>query len=64
VASHLWTGRAIPFQVTALFVGGGIGGLFAGQAIGRQLSGPTLQKVFAVAILLVAVFIILRNVSA
>lgn len=63
VASQVWAGRAIEPIVTSLFVVGGIGGLFAGQRIGRRLSGPALQKVFVVAILAVAVFVIMRNVS-
>lgn len=64
VASHLWAGRAISPLVTAGFVLGGIAGLFLGQQIGRRLSGPTLQKVFVVAILAVAAFVIVRNLSA
>lgn len=64
VASQLLAGREIPFATTALFVAGGIAGLFAGQQIGRRLSGPALQKVFVVAILAVAAFVITRNLSA
>lgn len=63
VASQLWAGHVISPLVTGLFVIGGIGGLFAGQQIGRRLSGPALQKVFVVAILAVAVFVIIRNLS-
>ena len=63
VASQLWAGRAIAPVVTALFVIGGIAGMFAGQQIGGRLSGPALQKVFVVAILAVAVFVIVRNLS-
>lgn len=61
VASQIAAGRTIPQELTALFVAGGIGGLFLGQQIGRRLSGPTLQRVFVVAILGVAVFVIARN---
>ncbi len=64
VASQLWAGRSVEPVVTALFVVGGIAGLFAGQQIGKRLSGPTLQKVFVVAILAVAVFVIIRNLTA
>lgn len=64
VASQFWAGRAISPDVTVWFVTGGIGGLFAGQQIGRRLSGPVLQKVFVVAILAVATFVIIRNLSA
>ena len=62
VTSHLWAGRAISPEITSMFVLGGVGGLFAGQQIGRRLSGPILQKVFAVAIVAVAVFVIMRTV--
>lgn len=61
VTSQLLAGRAISPVVTGLFVAGGIAGLFAGQWIGRRLSGPVLQKVFVVAILAVAAFVIVRN---
>lgn len=64
VASQLWAGRAISPVITGLFVVGGIAGLFAGQGIGRRLSGPILQKVFVVAILAVAAFVIVRTLSA
>jgi hypothetical protein len=64
VAAQAWAGRVIDPVVTSLFIAGGIAGLFAGQRIGRRLSGPALQKVFAVAILAVAAFVIVRNLSA
>lgn len=64
VAAQAWAGRIIDPVVTSLFVAGGIAGLFAGQRIGRRLSGPMLQKVFVVAILTVAAFVIVRNLSA
>lgn len=64
VTSHLWAGRAISPEITGLFVLGGVVGLFAGQQIARRLSGPILQKVFAVAILAVAAFVVIRNLNA
>lgn len=64
VAAQAWAGRVIDPVVTSLFVAGGIAGLFAGQRIGRRLSGPTLQKVFVIAILAVAAFVIVQNLSA
>lgn len=63
VVAHLWAGREIAPGFTVLFVLGGVVGLFAGQQIGRQLSGPVLQKVFASAILAVAAFVVVRNLS-
>lgn len=64
VAAQWWAGRAISPTLTVSFVLGGIAGLFVGQQIGRRLSGPALQRVFAVAILAVAAFVIVRNVNA
>jgi len=62
VASHLLQGREIDPSITGLFILGGLGGLFAGQRIGRRLSGASLQRVFAVAIMAVACFVIFRSV--
>ena len=64
ITSQLLAGREIPLDVTALFVAGGIAGLFAGQQIAKRLSGPVLQRVFAVAILAVAAFVILKNFNS
>lgn len=62
VISQIFAGRIVSGEVTLLFVAGGVAGLFAGQAAGRRLSGPSLQKVFALAILLVAAFVVVRNI--
>ena len=62
VVAHLAGGREILFELTGLFVLGGIVGLFVGQRIGRRLPAPTLQKVFAAAMLAVAAFMIWRQV--
>jgi hypothetical protein len=61
VTAHLWAGRDIPLGMTGLFLVGGLVGLAAGQRIGRRLSGLVLQRVFVVAILAVAVFVMIRN---
>jgi uncharacterized protein len=61
VASHLWAGREIPLDTTLLFVAGGVFGMLAGIWVSRYLSGDALQKVFAVAIVAVAVFVIGRT---
>jgi uncharacterized membrane protein YfcA len=61
VAAHLLAGRDIPIELTAYFVVGGIWGMFAGIWGSRYLSGPALQKVFAVAIVAVAIFVIVRT---
>lgn len=64
IAAMVAQGRSIDPAITGLFVTGGVAGLFAGQRLGRRLSGPVLQKVFAFAILLVAAFVIVKNLSA
>ncbi|MCU0707787.1 MAG: sulfite exporter TauE/SafE family protein [Pirellula sp.] len=60
-----WTaGTALNWTVTGLFVAGGLVGLFLGQSIASKMKAETLQRVFAVAIILVACFVVARNVSA
>jgi uncharacterized membrane protein YfcA len=61
VASYLWDGRELPLDVTALFVIGGVLGMGPGTLLSRRLSGPRLQKVFAIAIVGVAAFIIMKT---
>lgn len=63
LASHLVNGRTVDPRMTTLFAGGGVMGLSVGQWIGRRLSGPKLQQVFAVAIILVAVFVVAKNLA-
>ncbi|MGE3820828.1 MAG: sulfite exporter TauE/SafE family protein, partial [Isosphaeraceae bacterium] len=61
VTSHLAAGRPLPLSVTGLFVLGGIVGMWLGTRIGREISGPRLQKVFALAILAVAAFVVAKS---
>ena len=61
VASHLLQGRAIDVAITSMFIMGGLAGLAVGQQVAGKLSGPTLQKTFAIAILAVAVFVIAQS---
>jgi uncharacterized membrane protein YfcA len=63
VASHLLAGRDIPLETTSYFIVGGVLGMFVGIWASRYLSGPTLQKVFAVAIVAVAIFVIVRTTN-
>jgi hypothetical protein len=64
VASQLAAGRVIPLDIAGGFLAGSVPGLFAGSWIGCRLAGPTLARVFAVAIVLVAAFIIAKTVLA
>jgi len=64
VATQVASGRAIPLDIAAGFVGGGIPALFVGSWIGRRVGGPALARVFAVAIVLVAALIVFKTVTA
>lgn len=61
VAAQVAAGRSIPLDIAGSFVGGGVPALFFGSWIGRRIGGPTLARVFALAIMLVATFIIFKT---
>lgn len=61
VTSYLAAGRPLALTLASLFVLGGIGGMGLGTRLSRKLSGPRLQKGFAVALMLVATFIISKS---
>ena len=61
-ASHLLAGARLNLELTAGFVGGGLGGMALGIGVGRRIAGPTLQKLFAGMIVGVAVFMLVRLV--
>jgi hypothetical protein len=61
VTSYLAAGRSLALVLTGLFVLGGIGGMGLGTRLSRRLSGPRLQKGFAVALVIVATFIMIQN---
>ena len=61
--SLIATGRAIPWSVVGWFVAGSLIGLGVGSRLASRIGGPKLQRVFAVAILFVAVFVIARNLA-
>lgn len=62
VVSHLLAGDPPDPRITALFVAGGVCGMGLGTLTGRRLSGPVLQRVFAVVIFFVAGFVVVRSV--
>ena len=64
VAAHVAHGQQFPMPVTALFIGGGFAGMFAGGALRTRLSGPALQRLFAVGMWLVAAYMLARNLPA
>lgn len=61
IFAHFFAGQTVSIIVAAWFVAGGGVGLFAGKALGHRLSGPLLQKVFAIALLGVGGFILART---
>ena len=63
VASHFAAGHDISLQLTGLFVLGGVIGLSLAGRVAKHLSGPMLQKVFAVGITTVAMFVITKTLS-
>jgi len=60
--SHLLAGKDLNMTTAGLFTMGSVGGLFAGSALAQRLAGPVLQKVFATAIVFVALYVIFRTV--
>ncbi len=62
-SAQLWGGQTIPFNITALFATGGLSGLWLGLMLGHRLAPSMLQRIFSVAILVVAVFVIVKNLS-
>ena len=62
-ASHLIAGKELSLQTAGLFGVGSLAGLFLGGSIANRLKGPTLQRVFAAAILLVAIYVIFSSFS-
>lgn len=60
-ASHVFAGKDLPLETAAQFSAGSVAGLFAGSILAGRLAGPTLQRVFAAAIVAVACYVILRT---
>ncbi len=63
IVSQLSLGQTINWPVTSLFILGGLTGLWIGTSVGHRLAASTLQKTFAVAILLVAIFVLMKNMA-
>lgn len=63
VASHALAGRTIDLAIALPFTVGSLVGLFTGQKISHILASHILQRGFAVAVLLVALFVIIQNIG-
>jgi len=62
VISYLAAGRELAWDTTMQFLMGGLVGIGLGGIVAKRLNGPALQKVFATAVVLVAVFVIVKSV--
>lgn len=61
VASHYMSGRTIPWEMTGVFVVGGVAGMLVGSTLARRVAGPALQRGFAGAMVAVAAFVVIRT---
>jgi uncharacterized membrane protein YfcA len=61
MAGHWFAGQRPPLDTVAFFTLGGLLGLAPGALAARRLSGPKLQRVFSLALLALAGFIIIRS---
>ncbi|MCC9642902.1 sulfite exporter TauE/SafE family protein [Rhodopirellula sp. JC740] len=64
VSSHLIAGNELSITTAALFTAGGLVGMQFGGFVAKHLHGSTLQKTFAIAVIVVACFVILKSVVA
>jgi uncharacterized membrane protein YfcA len=62
VTSYLVAGRELAWDTTLVFLMGGLVGIWLGGIVSKRLNGPTLQRVFATAVVLVAVFVIAKSI--
>jgi len=62
VASYMVTGQQLPLGITSGFLAGGLVGIWLGSLVAKRIKGPTLQKIFAAAVVLVAVLVIIKTV--
>jgi len=61
--SHVVAGKELTLQTAGFFTSGSLVGLFLGGWIAQRIAGPALQRVFAVSIVLVATYVILRTLN-
>lgn len=64
VAASLLQGQSYPMPASALFVAGGVCGMWAGSSLRSRLSAAMLRKLFAVAMALVGAYMLVRNIAA
>ena len=62
VTAYVTAGGELSLTITLEFLTGGLLGIWFGGLVAKRIKGPTLQKVFAVAVALVASFVIVKTV--
>ena len=60
---HIVAGKELSLQTAGLFSTGSLAGLFIGGWLAQRMAGPTLQRVFAISIVLVATYVIMRTLN-
>jgi len=60
---HLLAGKELSLQTSSLFTLGSLIGLFLGSWLAQRLAGRMLQRLFAISIVLVAIYVIFRSVT-
>ncbi|TWT88621.1 Sulfite exporter TauE/SafE [Pseudobythopirellula maris] len=63
VTSYTLDGGTLSWRLTALFALGGVLGMQLGTRLSAKLSGPTLQRTFALAMVAVAGFVVLKSIA-
>lgn len=63
VTSYVVAGDDISWRLAVLFAVGGVAGMQLGTRLAAKLSGPTLQRVFAVAMVAVAAFVVAKSIA-
>jgi uncharacterized protein len=61
VVSHVAAAMGLLISGAGMFTLGSLVGLFAGSGLSRHLAGPRLQKFFSAAIVVVAVYVVVRT---
>ena len=62
VSSYVASGNHLSWNTAFLFLLGGFVGMWMGGHVSKRLKGPTLQKVFAAGVVLVAIFVISKSI--
>lgn len=61
VSSYLLAGNPLSLEITTEFLVGGFAGMWIGGLLAHRLQGPTLQKLFAGGVVLVAIFVLTKS---